>query len=230
MGIFFILKYCCENQKELKSLNQINIGYAIFFIASGLNQFVYIIALVPNFWPAVDEFIGQTSITLFFGSNLPFPLLNQYMIIVILFILSIGPQMYPMDKYIKNRPKVPVFKISMIALILQIGIYLWLFIVNRALAAGGISGSNLLFEGDISSMLGQVWNILLIIYCIFQIFVLLLIMWNFVIYYLILAIKTPAGIVRTKSVLIFIGIVLLYLSLFVGNIFLINSGRIKNHI
>ncbi len=43
-------------------------------------------------------------------------------------------------------------------------------------------------------------------------------MWNFVIYYLILAIKTPVGIVRTKSVLIFIGIVLLYLSLFVGNI------------
>ena len=69
MGIFFILKYCRENQKELKSLNQINIGYAIFFIASGLNQFVYIIALVPNFWPAVDEFIGQTSITLFFGSK-----------------------------------------------------------------------------------------------------------------------------------------------------------------
>ena len=138
---------------------------------------------------------------------------------IILIFLAIVPLMYPLDKYVKNRPKTPVFKISLITLIIQIVGYCWLYIINRILAPGGITGSQLIYDGDVSTGIGQVENVFFLIFVVFQILILLLLMWNFVVFYFILAIKSPTGVLRTKSILIFVGIMLLYLALFVGNVY-----------
>ena len=70
VGAFFLFKYFRGKETELKSANQINIGYGFFFIATGLNQLVYAITSVLGFLVRCWFILRPNHYPLIFNLNL----------------------------------------------------------------------------------------------------------------------------------------------------------------
>jgi hypothetical protein len=216
VGVFFFVKYSRGKATAPASVNLFNIGYGFFFIFTGINQLLYMADGIPNFIPALDIFLtdGEISVNLFFVET---PLRTQIMFMMVLLIWSVTPVIYAIEKYLKNRPQTPIFKYSMGVGIIFTGIVIYFFVINRYLAPGGFSGTHLVYEGETTTLTGQVINILFIVIALLVILDSLLLIWNFIIFYFIMIIKST-GAMRTKAVLIFLGFLFLYGGLAGGNL------------
>jgi hypothetical protein len=216
VGFYFLAKFLQNKENSQESTNKFNIGYAFFFWATGLNQFLYICDDIVGLAPTLDLFLSNGELYLYIGA-IAISIKTQILLMISLLILSATPLSKSIDLYLKNHPKAPVYKLSLAAFILSSIIFIIFFVINRFNAPGGLTGPEISFTGDTSTSIGQIINILLIIAAIYIFIVTLILIWNFFIFYLILAMKSISS-MRVKSLLIFFGILILYIGLFVGNL------------
>jgi hypothetical protein len=217
IGFYFIAIYFKARKNAIASVNQFNIGYAFFFWANALNQLIYIVDEIPGLVPQLDLFLSEGEVVLYLGTLLIFPLKTQIVMMLFLLFLSIVPLMRFIELYLKNNQKMPVFKLSVVGIILLAIIFVVFFMINRAIAPGGFTGPDVLYQGGTSSVPELILNFVLVVISLFIFVVTLLIVWNFFIFYLQFAFKT-IGAMRAKSLMIFVGILLLYTGLGVGNL------------
>jgi hypothetical protein len=206
IGFYFLSKYYKDRGKDVQSVNVLNIGYAIFFWGTGINQFVYLINYNPEIWPTIDNFIGTGNFYMWLGSTETTIELNtQVMSMILIMFLTVLGLLYGQDKYLKNDEKLKVFKLVILTTIfIIIPEFVWYFIINRDALEG-----QTLAPGE---------NIFLMIINGFAALVLAVIIWNLIIFYFIMAVKSPKGFMKTKASLIAFGIFLLYFGLFGGNL------------
>ncbi|MBD3351481.1 MAG: hypothetical protein GF364_08335, partial [Candidatus Lokiarchaeota archaeon] len=218
-GVYFLRKYFKEKDGELESIAQIDLGYAVFFFMITLNQFIYLADYdLWNLFPILNQFFtfGEYEIFFYIG-DLSFGLDHQIYLMIVLFFYGFTPIMYPLEKYIMRKEKTPIFKMSLISTIILTGIYIWIFVIGRALAPAGFSGDQILWQGEIDTLPGNIINIIFLIVALFGMITLLQEISNFVQYYLDLAVKSPKGPLKTKALLIFFGFCLFYGALVIGN-------------
>jgi hypothetical protein len=212
-GFYFLSKYMKEKDNDVKSVNLMNIAYAMFFWGTGVNQFLYLVDNIPEIWPTVYNFIGTGGFEIYlFTDDLPIDINTQVVVLVLVTFLSTLGLVYAQDKYIKGNDKVPVFKLILLTeIFIIIPEFVWYFIIGRINAP----------EGQILSYTSCVdctENIFLLIINAIATFVLVILVWNIIVFYIIMAFKSPKGHMKTKSSLIAMGILLLYGGLFGGNL------------
>lgn len=215
--LYFFHKYRKEKKNgAMSSVCQFDLVYAIFFLATTINQIFYIMDTIKDLAPKFDFFISNGDMLIYLGS-IEISLSNQNIQMLVLLFLALSPAMYPIEKYLQNKSKPLIFYLACIATILLMCLYLGVFVIGRALAQpDGFNGEILVFSGENTTMLGKVMNILLLTIALYTILVALIVILNFIFFYLILAIKTT-GPLRTKALLIFIGFLLFYGALIIGN-------------
>jgi hypothetical protein len=218
MGFFFLVKFMNGRSSGLESTNRFNIGYAFFFWANAINQLIYIAESIPELFPRFNSYIYKGTYYLFVFEFEPIALKTQIILMVLLLLISIGPVMSSIELYLKNRKNQPLFKATMFGIVVLSLIFMIFFIYLRAIHPEGITGPDLLYTGQVETAGGIVTNILLIFVALYILVLMIILIWNFVIFYLILAIKSAPGAMRNKSLLIFFGIMALYGGLMVGNL------------
>lgn len=219
-GIYFLKKFIKEKEdSNLISLAKIDFGYAIFFFMTTINQFIYLADY--NLWgltPQLDNFFSHGTFRIFFYiGGIYFDLDNQIFMMIILFFYSLTPIMYPLEKYIQHKEKTPIYKLAWITTALITFLYVLIYIIGRGLAPSGFNGTELLWSGEITTTLGNIINIIFVVIMCLTLLTLLFLILNFVIYYLVLALKSPKGPLRSKSLLIFLGFIFFYGALVLGN-------------
>ncbi|MHA1338885.1 MAG: hypothetical protein ACTSRZ_02775 [Promethearchaeota archaeon] len=218
-GIYFFNKFLKERRGELKSLAQIDFGYSIFFFMSALNQLIYLMdANIFGWFESADFFISHGSFHIYvYITSEGIGLKNQIVLMIVLFFYSLVPITYPLEKYVQQKEKLLKFKFGLIMTIILTILYVIVFVLGRYLAPGGFTGSDILWTGEINTIIGNIINIIVIIIALLSIISLFQLLSNFVAYYLELAKKSPKGPLKTKALAIFFGFILFYGALVIGN-------------
>jgi hypothetical protein len=167
----------------------------------------------PEIIPIMANFVRTGNIDLFFFTeDLIIDINTQVVLLTFFVFLSVLPMMYALDKFLRNRPNVPIFKLTLFGMFgLILPVLVVCFIVNRIYAP---SGSTLAFTGC-----PWCWqNFVLMAFIIGITIIFFILIRNFVIFYIQLAIKLPKGAPKTKTSLIAGGILLMYLGLFGANL------------
>lgn len=216
-GIFFVVNYKRQKtQGASKGFQQITIGYAFFFFANAANQFVYIFDSIRDLWHPVSAFIYSGEFFLYLGS-IAISLKTQIVLMVMLLFFGVNPVIKPLELYIENRAKAPVYKMGTIGLILCAAVFVVFLLVGRIFSPTGPIGDRLLWADTLSWPGGLVINYGLLAVMLYIIVVMLLIMAKFVGHYLVMSIKSPPGALRSKALIIFVSFLLFYGALFIGN-------------
>ncbi len=218
MGFYFFKKYKTGKEEGIKSQNDFNLGYAFFYWAIVLHQFFFFTDSIPNFIPPLKNFLSNGEFYLYISGLDRIGLKTQIVLMIVLLIVSATPLMKSIEKYLQQRENVPVYKATYAAGIMLTIVFIIFFVVNRGIAPLGFEGQELKYVGGTDGTPGKIINWFLIIFCIYILIIAIIIVYNILVYWLILTIKSPKGAFRVKSLLIFLGVLTLYIGLFVGNL------------
>ncbi|MHA1730901.1 MAG: hypothetical protein ACTSU5_03115 [Promethearchaeota archaeon] len=193
---FFLWNALKSRREGVASTASFQLGYFFFFLVNGINQLSYVAFEVDGFWPAFREVLRLPDLgVVLFGTNVK--LKSQILFMMACFFFAFAPCMYPVEKYLRQRERFPLFWMGVASGALTFG--LWLAWYPFGLYSDSPAVAYLLGAGMLFAVVTALVDFVLFIGIYFQ-----------------LARTTP-GEVRKKSLYIALGILLLYLSLLVGN-------------
>ncbi|MHA1730902.1 MAG: hypothetical protein ACTSU5_03120 [Promethearchaeota archaeon] len=196
VGVFFLVKGLKERKAGNPSTATFNIGYFLFFLVNSVNQLSYVADSIHGWWPAFKDLLDVDAT--FSVGGLSIKLNSQIVFMIACFTWSFLPNMYTVEKYIRNSKRFPVTLMNLVACVLSTAMWV-------ATYAFGVT-----WEGGVV----DVFVFASVVY-VFLVGVLIILL--FLAVYLDLARKTP-GEVRTKSLIIAFGIIFMYVSLIGGNL------------